>query len=334
MYKYDSETGYTVSPNLRYSNPTKPPKNAPRKIHFVDVRTDKNGFLFTGDLEQAAKTDKLIFCLGGSTTMGLESRHDKTYPARLDKLVQSLGYSCINSGVGGARSIHELLILKHKILRYKPKIIILFSGFNDYESYSYQLSVSDPNDPFKHYMSSFLNRTAMEKLFDRSCLIHGVLSSVRKAIKRRRPFDIKVSSKAALKDLKWLEAWKNNVGKMIDLCVEHQVKFCLISHPSPVYRNATQQAKDFANLEVEMAGRFDDWVEFYNIIYEESQLICNDKSVQFIDVNEAFEKYLSQYNGAEHYRQRYKLFTDRVHFSEKGNQLLATSIFHQIKEYL
>jgi hypothetical protein len=36
----------------------------------------------------------------------------------------------------------------------------------------------------------------------------------------QHPIDIKVFAKAALDDSKWLEAWRSNVGKMIDLWVE------------------------------------------------------------------------------------------------------------------
>jgi lysophospholipase L1-like esterase len=330
VYQYDPQTGYTITPNLRYSNPTKPPINAPRKISFVDVRTDKNGFLFTGDLEQASKEHKLIFCLGGSTTMGVESRHDKTYPASLDKLVQPLGYRCINSGIGGGRSIHELLILKHKILRYKPKILILFSGYNDYESYSYQFL--DPNDPFKHYTSNSLNLTTMKTFFDRSCLLYSFLAAVKKY--RYPKIDIKVSSKEALYDLTWLKAWTDNVGEIIDLCKKHEINFFLLSYASPVYNNATWQSKEFADNDLEMGGRFDNWLSFLEIIHEASQKLCDEKLVQFIDVRPEFEEYLSTYQGDEYYMQRYRLFADRAHFTEEGNQLLAKAIFCQIKEKL
>jgi hypothetical protein len=66
-FKYDNELGYSFKPNVIYKNPTKPLENAPRRIMFGDMRTDKNGFLFTEDLDLLRKTEKLIFCLGGST---------------------------------------------------------------------------------------------------------------------------------------------------------------------------------------------------------------------------------------------------------------------------
>jgi len=70
MFKYDQELGYSLKPNLNYSNPTTPVKNAPRRILFRDMRTDKNGFGFNEDLDECKNKSKLIFCLGGSTTWG------------------------------------------------------------------------------------------------------------------------------------------------------------------------------------------------------------------------------------------------------------------------
>jgi len=51
VYQYHSVIGYVLKSNLRYKNPTVPPRNAPRKISFVDLRTDQNGFVFDGDMQ-------------------------------------------------------------------------------------------------------------------------------------------------------------------------------------------------------------------------------------------------------------------------------------------
>ena len=120
LFKYDNELGYSFIPNVIFKNPSGPIKNAPRRIMFGDVRTGKNGFLFTEDLDLLRKTEKLIFCVGGSTTMGAESRPHRTYPSMLDLKLKNYGYRCINSGVGGYRSIHELLCLKKKFFPINP----------------------------------------------------------------------------------------------------------------------------------------------------------------------------------------------------------------------
>ncbi|MCL0045304.1 hypothetical protein M1N16_03630 [Nitrospinaceae bacterium] len=99
------------------ATPSKPAKTAPRRILFRDMRTDKNGFGFNEDLDECKNKSKLIFCLGGSTTHGgAESRNDLTYPNILNSLIKDYGHRCVNAGVGGYKSIHELFCLRKKIL--------------------------------------------------------------------------------------------------------------------------------------------------------------------------------------------------------------------------
>ncbi len=173
-------------------------------------------------------------------------------------------------------------------------------------------------------MSNLLNRAAMMKLPDlRISVIVGEY--------RFPEIDIKVSSKDALCDLTWLKAWTGNVGKIIDLYNNNKIKLFLLSHASPVYNNTTWQAKEFADNDLEIEKRLDNWLRFLDIIHEASQKLCDEKLVQFIDVRSEFEEYLPRYPVGEYYRQRYRMHTDRAHFTEECNQLLSMAIFRQIK---
>ncbi len=61
FFQYDNELGFSLKPNVIYKNPTQPLENAPRRIMFGDMRTEKNGFLFTEDLDLLGKTPKAYF---------------------------------------------------------------------------------------------------------------------------------------------------------------------------------------------------------------------------------------------------------------------------------
>tara|TARA_Y100000590_G_scaffold101747_1_gene115567 strand:+ start:16455 stop:17522 length:1068 start_codon:yes stop_codon:yes gene_type:complete len=343
-YKFDKNIGYTMSPNLKYSNPNKPPLNAPRKIIFVDLRTDQNGFLFTDNLETEKKNNKIIFCLGGSTTAGFECAHDRHYPAQLDTLIKPRGYRCVNAGLGGARSIHELLLLKYKLLPHKPHAIILFSGYNDYESFGYK--IHQPYNPYVHYLSNVINNNQIVDLLDYSVIFHEIkkklyqfrFNLVRKTFykKKNRRSEVKKekSSMWDLDDLTWLNEWKNNVNDMIQICKKNQIKFFILNTISPVYKKAGNDAKLFSDIDLQMDGRFDKWVEFLDLIEENYQSICKNNNVSFLDVNPFFEEYLSDYHGEDYYKKRFSLFTDRMHFSELGNKLLANAIYQLIDNEL
>ena len=324
VYRYDKLLGYRMAPNFRYSNPRLSYPKAPRKREFVDLRTDKNGFLFDEDIDQLIRIKKkIVFCLGGSTTAGLESAYDQTYPSQLDHLIQPLGYKSINAGLGGARSIHELLIFKHVILKYKPAAIVLFSGHNDYESYAYK--VYAPYNPHVHYLTMNLTRNIWESVLSYSTLYFlirkrfGITANI-------RPNDTSRFQDVLDKPL-WLEEWKSNIRQIIDACAENNIKCFLSSVVSPAYAHAPLEAKRLADSELDMNGRFDQWEQFNHLINDAASELCHDGAAHFIDVRPYFENYLSRFGSSDYFKERFSLFVDRVHFSELGNRILAQAIY-------
>jgi len=338
LYKFHPVIGYVHNPEISYSNPSSPPKMAPRKIFNIDIQTDKNGFLTTYfDIDSLKDPSKLIFCIGSSITAGLEAHHNKTYPAILDSLTQQHGYRCINAGVGGYRSIHEFIYFKHSLLKYNPSIILVYSGFNDFESYGYQ--VSKPYNPFKHFLSHVLPRNRLEALLSFSSLftlMRTKYTAVRQRISKKGPYaDFDLNSKRAIEeDHSWLEEWKANMKKMIDLCQKENIKFYLVSQISPTYLDATPEAKKYADSDIEINGRFDIFAKINQLLREESIKLCQEEKVAFLDISSDFESLCNPYQGGNYHQQRFSWFTDRGHFTEEGYTLIANFIYNRIKEAL
>ena len=337
VYIFHPKIGYVLKNHLLYSNPTSPPDNAPRKVHFVDVCTNNSGFITKIKSEDFSKFKKLIFCVGGSTTAGFESHHNKTSPFLLDNLIRPFGYRCINAGVGGYRSIHELLLLKHRILKYNPYAIILLSGFNDYESYSYR--VSKPYNPFKHYSSNELPKSYFEKIATYSSLFFIMK---KKIIDRYKINSELVANKNIIKNYEdailnkneWLDEWIANVTNIFKLCQTNGIKVYLISQIIPMYSNATPEAKEYADQDLDMNGRFDAFVKFHKILREESIKLCLKNKVTFLDIATDFEKLNSEFSGSNYYKNRFSWFVDRTHLTENGNEFIANSIYNKIKKTL
>ena len=338
VYQYHPKIGYVLKPRLNYSNPTRPQLKAPRKINFVDVRTNYDGFLTNLVLEDQKRNYQLIFCIGGSTTAGFESHHDKTYPAILDSLTEPKGYRCINVGVGGYRSIHELLLFKHKILDYHPSAIIVFSGFNDFESRGY--NVSRPYNPFQHYLSDQLPKNSFESLLFLSSLFYLVRSKYfighkQKIAQEARFADfISNATKAVQEDHEWLDEWKTNITSLINLCKERKIKFYLIGQLTPIYLNAPEEVKEYANEDLGLNGQFEVFAQFHHLLRQESIALCDKNSVTFLDISAYFEKLCSQYLEKEYYKHRFSWFVDRAHLTENGNALIAKYIYGRILEDL
>ena len=338
VYIFHPKIGYVLKNQLLYSNPTSPPDNAPRKVHFVEVCTNDQGFLTKIKSEDFSKFNKIIFCIGGSTTVGWESHYNKTYPVLLDNLIKPNGYRCINAGVGGYRSIHELLLFKHKIMRYNPYAIILFSGYNDFISYYYR--VSKPFNPHAHFNGEWLQKNYFDEVARYSSLLYLMKKKVIQFYKMefRTPNTnsllINNAKDALLNKNNWLDEWIINITDIFNLCKTNGIKVFFLSHIHPMFINATPEAKKYADKDIGMDGMFDALVKFHKILREESINLCLKNNMTFLDIAADFEKLNSKFSGPDYYKNRFSWFTDRVHITEKGNEFIANSIYNKIKNTL
>lgn len=76
-----------------------------------------------------------IFVLGGSSTAGLESPDNDTFPAVLEGLLNEKyaprKFEVINAGFTGYYSHTTLNLLRHELVGYQPDLILIYSAFND-----------------------------------------------------------------------------------------------------------------------------------------------------------------------------------------------------------
>ena len=76
-----------------------------------------------------------IIAVGGSTTFGAGVTDENTWPRILEKKLQSISESknieVINAGISAITSFNENKLIKEKLIRYKPDLIIVYDGNND-----------------------------------------------------------------------------------------------------------------------------------------------------------------------------------------------------------
>lgn len=70
------------------------------------------------------KHKKRIFCLGDSFTEGIGSSKDSSYPDILQQLVGDSIEVC-NAGISGSDPFYEYMLLKQKLLKYKPDVVLV-----------------------------------------------------------------------------------------------------------------------------------------------------------------------------------------------------------------
>ena len=81
------------------------------------------------------KNVKRLIVIGGSSTMGVESPDDDTFPARLERELRrrfpGRKYEVINAGFVGYFSNHLLSIVRGELLSYDPDVILMYASYND-----------------------------------------------------------------------------------------------------------------------------------------------------------------------------------------------------------
>ena len=124
--------------NLREHNPNASYQIKSDKIikngdKFINIKTDKNGFIL-GDQKNNTNSFDYIF-LGGSTTECFYVDEDNRFPFKsiqmLNQLINKDFYG-FNSGHGGNNLMHSYIILISKIIKLKPKNLVLMNAANDY----------------------------------------------------------------------------------------------------------------------------------------------------------------------------------------------------------
>jgi lysophospholipase L1-like esterase len=102
-------------------------------VRSVRYRINKDGlrdYFYPREKKDAIR----IICLGDSFTFGYGVDLEQTYPKILEKKlneIHSEKYEVINAGVPGYNTGQELILLKEKLIRYEPDIVIIGFCLND-----------------------------------------------------------------------------------------------------------------------------------------------------------------------------------------------------------
>ena len=104
--------------------------------HYDTININSEGF--RGKEISILKPDNTfrIVAVGGSTMFGAGSTSDETtIPAYLERMLKKQNFNfeieVINAGIAGHYSTFELLMIKEKIVNYKPDLLIEYDGWND-----------------------------------------------------------------------------------------------------------------------------------------------------------------------------------------------------------
>lgn len=81
-----------------------------------------------------------IAILGGSVVWGHGVSRDQTMASHLEQALaegRSNRFEVLNFGISGYTSSSELVLLAHKVIRYRPDHVVIFDGWNDFGARDY-----------------------------------------------------------------------------------------------------------------------------------------------------------------------------------------------------
>jgi lysophospholipase L1-like esterase len=126
LFEQDPFLGYRGRPHASaWIEPAGLPLNADRVRHNADGFRDRRRF---ADLAPAPGR-KLVLCVGDANTYGLTAgSEERTYPAMLEKELRALsgdpGWTVYNAGLPGYTSHEVLELVKLRLLRLQPDVIV------------------------------------------------------------------------------------------------------------------------------------------------------------------------------------------------------------------
>jgi len=104
--------------------------------HYDTININSEGFRGIEFVPEKPSNTYRIVAVGGSTMFGAGSTSDETtIPAYLERMLQKQNFDfdieVINAGIAGHYSTFELKLIKEKIVKYQPDLLIEYDGWND-----------------------------------------------------------------------------------------------------------------------------------------------------------------------------------------------------------
>lgn len=161
-----------------------------------------------------------IIALGDSSTLGVGVPNSETYCAVLENLLNqpknsSTRYEVINGGVAGYSSLQGLRYLKREITHYRPDLITIYFGLNDY------LYASGQNDRNRPQLAPWVIR--IDNMMSYSQLYRFIKGKVNALMtpESKYPPDRRVD----------LPDFKNNLAQMVAVAREAGAEIILLNVP-------------------------------------------------------------------------------------------------------
>lgn len=285
-------------------------------FHSFKVAVNSQGF--RGKEISVVKSPNVcrIFCLGGSSTEGLEVEDGKDYPSLLEAKLNSSGRppkaEVINAGYMGSISDMMRSLFFCDILKYEPNIVIIYAGFNDYHFFIDNAHIIESK--FKAAISEYL----MNSLLSRSLLF-------RVLYEKRYIYAKKVYARPDVERV--IANFGKNLNEIVKSARKNNVKLILAKQGLNIDgsdMSAGEAGMTAISRMIDLGKpitRDEIYLYMYLRIRGVIEKIGADNGIAVADVAGVLSKYPPE-----------EVYYDMVHLTEKGNEVIAGTFEKKINE--
>jgi lysophospholipase L1-like esterase len=306
--RYNAETGrLELRPNLSYTN-----------AYGHEFRINSKGFVGPEFDDEPTPGVYRMMALGDSCTFG-SGYWQIAYPGVLQRLLDEEGassrFEVINAGIEGYNSSFALARLREELLRYRPRLMVLYVGWND-------LMKTDPSNEAgvdRHrWLASWLDASYLVKAYKKLLFVYLRPLAMR-PVTTERPGD------AEAFDHFVPARYRANLEQMIRLLRQHDVRVLLMTLPTVVRPGMTVEELKSANVffpyfsDAYGVPRFLSLNRAYNRVITE---VAHTQGVEVIDLVRVFDSLPD----------KTPYFLDTMHPSAKGYALIAETLRSRIKK--
>ncbi len=331
-----------------------------------------NNLGFNSNYDNTVTKDKnriKLLVIGGS---GAGGSKDENWPGMLmdilNEKTRGKTYEVYNCGVAGATSTMELDLLS-RLINLNPDIVIIYDGWNDVYFSHY---AKDPYVRHNNYIhNKFLDKKVQFKWFLKKnfeicrqlVVIKHKLSMLKErstgnrsgktwlattapntdknitqltaddAMEVRSKYRMmdsvyKIDHNKPIKD-NFSSVYTDNLERMVALCNKNGIKCIIIIQPSLLFtKNIFAQSINISGVKgiKENTPKFEDWrrtvSSLYPILIENAKKVYKKRNCLYADFTDI---YVNENDMAE-------IFTDDVHQTFKGKQIIAQNIYYLLKK--
>ena len=303
------------------------------KNRIIEYKINSKGFRGKEFTENKNSLNRII-SLGGSTTMGLGSEYDMTYPAQLESMLKNekIDVEVLNFGLSSKSLSFIRKLLFSEAINYDPDLIIIYSNRNPalYDSQGTKINIEKDNQ------NIFIKKVNLF-LIDNIMTFRLIFKTYRKIIsmsissdKIISPHNVNVEHNIYY----FTDQYKDTLEEIILFCKQKNIKVALVKQAVlfdekiqkkielETSKNLIETLKNLRNeplYDFNYAESF--WIITNAILNKDLDLLSHHENTIIIDPVHELIKNKDN-------------FSDYIHLTDKGNTVLAESIFLRIKDVL